>query len=109
RPAFTAPAPNGPDTAASATGCLEAVAKSSNRRDQNRFGRVLFYPRSQALYVHVEGLCVADVVHPPDPVDQGVSGHHPARVVEQHLQQLELLQGKFDLETPHYAFVAADV
>ena len=67
-------------TVRSAPRRLEPVAEAADRRDEHGLGRVLLDPRPQPLDVHVQGLGVADVVHPPDPVDQGVPGHDSARV-----------------------------
>ena len=55
-------------------------------------GGIVLHLRAQALDVDVEGLGVADVVGAPHPVDQHVAGEHPAGVLEQQREQLELLE-----------------
>ena len=50
--------------------------------------------------MHVQGLGVADVVRAPDPVDELHPGQHPAHVTQQHLEQLELLEGDLHLLAP---------
>ena len=47
---------------------------------------------AEPLDVHVERLGVAEVVRAPDPVDEHVAREHPARVRQQELEQLELLE-----------------
>ena len=59
--------------------------------------------------MHVERLGVAEVVRPPDPVDEHVTREHPARVRQQQLEQLELLERQRDLLAAHAHLVAAGV
>ena len=69
---------------------------------------------AQALDVDVEGLGVADVVGAPHPVDEHVAGEHPAGVLEQQREQLELLErqphvGRRGCVTSWRSVVEADV
>ena len=66
-------------------------------------------PRPKPFDVHVKGLGVTHVVHAPDPIDQGVSCDDTARIAQQHLEQLELLQRELDLLATHDAFVAPQI
>src|SRR5579875_3511703 len=88
---------------------LEAVADAAHGGDERRPRGVRLDLRAQALHVDVERLRVADVVEAPDAVDQAVARHHPARVEEEVLEQLELLEGEAHLLAPYGALVAVEV
>ena len=62
---------------------------------------MLFDAAAQALHMDVEGLGVADVVAAPQPVDELVAGEHPARVAQQHFEELELAQRQGDCFAAH--------
>ena len=76
------------------SGDHDLVAHASHGEDPLGRRRVGLDPAPEPLDVHVEGLGVAHVVVAPDLVDELVPGDHPARPLEQQLQDLELLEGQ---------------
>src|SRR5690606_22838727 len=88
---------------------LELVAQAPDRDDALGVRRIRLDLGAQALDVHVEGLGVPDVVVAPHPVDQGVAGQHPTRVLGQQREQLELLERELHLLTANGALAALGV
>src|SRR5437016_3852648 len=88
---------------------LEAVSETADGRDERRIGGVFLDLGPEAVDVDVEGLGVADVVRPPDPVDQRVAGEDPTGIGQEKLQQLELLERQSHVARAHDHLVAAGV
>ena len=86
--------------APSVAGSVEPVADPTDGGDQLGRGRVLLDVAAQSLDVDVEGLGVAEVVGPPDAVDEDVAGQQPAGVLHQQREQLELLAPQVDVLIP---------
>ncbi len=57
----------------------------------------------------IERLGVSDIVAAPHPVDELSSGHHAARVAQQHLQEFKFFQWQRDQLTGDGDLVALDV
>src|SRR5438477_2343926 len=88
---------------------FEAVAEAADRGDERGVGGVLLDLGPEPLDVDVEGLGVADVVRPPDPVDQRVTGEDSAGVGQEQLEQLELLERQGDVARAHHHLVTVGV
>src|SRR4051812_38361054 len=88
---------------------LELVAEAANRDDVARRGRLGFHLGAQPLHVDVQSLGVADVIGTPDTVDELAAGEHPARIAQQQLEQLELLQRQLHRRPVDGDHVAFDV
>ena len=57
-------------------------------------GGVVLDLGAQSLDVDVKGLGVAHVVDAPDAIDELGAGHDSSHIAQQHLEQLELLEGQ---------------
>src|SRR5713226_2802698 len=71
---------------------LVAIPDAADRDDAGGIRRIVLDLGSEALDVHVERLRVAEVVRAPDAVDEHVACQDAARVGEEELEELELLE-----------------
>src|SRR5438477_12535735 len=73
---------------------LQAVAHSPHAAYQVALFVSQLFP--QVAYMHVNGVCVAEVIVAPDAVENNVAGEDLARVGEEKLQHFELAWGKLN-------------
>src|SRR6266568_5723086 len=79
----------------------EPVPQAPDREDVAGFARVFFDLLAQPLHVHVVRLGVAEVVVPPDLLDQEMPSEEPALPGDEGLQELELLGSELDQLSAH--------
>src|SRR6185312_3443276 len=87
----------------------ELVAEPAHREEMLGLVRVPLDLLPNPLHVDVEGLRVADVVVPPDPLDQELACEQSSRRPQERLQQLELLRREGHRGATDEHLVAVDV
>jgi hypothetical protein len=88
--------PQGDRQAKARRSVYELVPEPAHGQEVIGLMRVAFELAAQALHVHVQRAGVAEVVRPPDLLDQEVPREEPAFAAEEGLEQLELLRRQGD-------------